>query len=182
MKQLPIILLAGVFTGFNLSCNNTIAKETDGKSRFTTTKETVDNLISFRVNGKSIRTSGWNLTRFQFVNASKESLNITTSMYDDARTIDITLNGTQPGEYAVKSDDESGQLFYGSYFPDYASDPDNSYSFETGTFIITSIDPVKNTLSATFWGTVKNKKGQTVDITDGKIINGSLTPGTLVYE
>ena len=182
MKQLSMILLAGALTGFNISCNDTSAKETNVKSRLTTTKETADNLISFKVRGESVKTSGWNLTRFQLVNASKESLNITTSMYDDTRTIDITMNGTEPGDYAVKPGDGSGQVFYGTYFPDYASDPDNSYSFQTGSFIITSIDTGKNVLSAIFWGTVKNAKGQTIDITDGKIINGSLTPGTLIYE
>ncbi len=182
MKQLSIILLAGVITAFTISCNDTSAKEATGKGRLTATKETGYNDISFKILGKSVTTSGWNLTRFQLVNSSKESLNITTSMFDDARTIDITMNGTQPGEYVVSSDDESGRLFSGSYFPDYVSNPDNSYSFQAGSFIITSIDTIKNRLNATFWGTVKNAKGQTIDITDGKIINGSLTPGTLIYE
>jgi len=67
---------------------------------------------------------------------------------------------------------------HGSYHPDF-SQPLNSYSFVSGSFVITDVDTVHHILNGTFSGTVKNTKGETLSITDGKIINGALKPGII---
>lgn len=182
MKTLVVILLAGIWAAFISSCNNTDAKETGIKKEVASTKEATGNIISYKVNGELVTTSAWNISRFKLTNASNESLNITSNMHDEKRTINININGTEPGEHGVKTDDKSGRNFYGSYFPDYVNDVSNNYSFETGVFIITKIDTVKNILEGSFWGTVKNLKGETLDISDGKIVNGRLTAGVTIYE
>jgi hypothetical protein len=38
---------------------------------------------------------------------------------------------------------------------------------------------VHQILNGTFSGTVKNAKGETLNITDGKIVNGALKPGII---
>ena len=50
----------------------------------------------------------------------------------------------------------------------------NHFSFQDGDFTIVSIDTTAGLLNATFHGTAKNMKGETVTITDGKVINGKL--------
>src|SRR6476620_7095354 len=175
MKTLLVIFFAGTFAIFISSCNNTSARETGAEQEASPIKEiTNDNAISYKVNGELVRTSGWNISRFQLTNDSKESLNLTTNMHQERRTLNINISGTEPGEYAAKSDDKSDHNFYGSYFPDYANDPGNNYTFQTGSFIIIKIDTIKNILNGSFWGTVKNTKGETIDISDGKIVNGRL--------
>jgi hypothetical protein len=67
---------------------------------------------------------------------------------------------------------------HGSYHPHF-SDALNSYSFVGGSFIITEVDTVHQILNGTFSGTVKNTKGETLNITDGKIVNGALKPGII---
>jgi len=182
MKTLFVILFPGTFAIFISSCNNTSARETGAEQGAAALKEiTNDNVISYKVNGELVKTSGWNISRFQLINDSKQSLNLTTNMHEEKRTINININGTVPGEYVIKTD-KSGQNFYGSYFPDYINDLSNSYTFETGSFIITKIDTIKNILNARFWGTAKNIKGETIDIADGKIINGKLNADVTIYE
>jgi len=183
MKTLLLILFPGTFALFISSCNNTSARETGAEQGAVPIKEiTNDNVISYKVNGELVRTSGWNISRFQLANDSKESLNLTTNMHEEKRTITININGTEPGEYLVKPDSKSEHRFYGSYFPDYINDLSNSYTFETGSFIITEIDTIKNILNAGFWGTAKNIKGETIDISDGKIVNGRVSSGVTKYE
>ena len=182
MKSLPVILFVGTFVVVGLSCSDSNAKETAIKTSGAPTKGTIENLISYKVNGKLVTTTGWNISRFKLTSVSKESLNVTTNMHDEKRTINLNISGTEPGEYAANSDNISDHNFYGSYFPDYLEDLRNSYTFQTGTFTITKIDTIKNILNASFSGTAKNIKGETIDITDGKIVNGRLTAGVTKYE
>ena len=67
---------------------------------------------------------------------------------------------------------------HGSYHPDY-NDPSNSYSIVGGSFIITDVDTVHHIVNGTFSLTAKNPKGETLNITDGKIIKGTLKPGVI---
>ena len=182
MKQLSIILLASAFAVFITSCNDTSAKETNAKHEVQGITRSTANIISYKANGELITTSGWNINRFKVTNASKESLTITTNMHDEKRTISVNIDGIEPGEYVAETDNKSDHAFYGSYFPDYNKDASNYYIFQTGSFTITSIDTVKNILSATFWGTAENLKGERINISDGKIINGRLAEGTMIYE
>lgn len=181
MKKLLVILFGAPLAMVSPSCSDSSAKEMPFK-REASTKGTVENIIIFKVNGEPVTTSGWNISRFKLTEASKESLNVTTNMHDEKRTININISGTEPGEYVAKTDDKSDHNFYGSYYPDYLNDLGNTYSFQTGSLIITSIDTVKNLLNGSFWGTVKNLKGETLKISDGKIVNGRLTPGITKYD
>lgn len=181
MKVLLTILIAGTSAAAISSCSNSSANEINTKAEVAS-KETPGNIIRFKINGQPVTTSGWNISRFKLTTASKESLNITTNMHDEKRTLNINLSGTEPGEYTARADDRSDHNFYGSYFPDYINDLDNSYSFETGAFVITRIDTVKNLLEGSFWGTVKNLRGETINITEGKIIKGRLSATVTKYE
>lgn len=53
-------------------------------------------------------------------------------------------------------------------------DMTKSYSFVSGSLRMVTIDTVKNNINAVFSGTVKNLKGETFEITEGKVINGKL--------
>ena len=78
----------------------------------------IENLITFKVNGKEIKTHGWNISRFM---GNGINLNITSDMHEDKRTLMLNLNGWTPGKYSLQnsftSDTHSG---YGHYKPDYS--------------------------------------------------------------
>jgi len=181
MKSLPIILFVAALALTISSCDNSSAKKTNSKQGVLANAGK-GNVISYKVNGELVTTSGWNISRFKLTSASKESLNITTNMHDEKRTININVSGTEPGEYTAKLDDKSDHNFYGSYFPDYMDDLSNTYSFETGSLTITEIDTLKNILNGSFSGNVKNIKGEIIEIRDGRIVNGRLTAGVTKYE
>ena len=137
-----------------------------------------NNNISFKVNGVLVKTGGWNISRFTM--GAGIELNITTNMHTDKRTIMFNIKGVVAGEYSLSKTDGATRLAYGDYKPDYG-DLLNSYSFQSGKLIITSIDNDKNLVNAKFFGTVKNTKGDTLVITEGLVINGKITPGITKY-
>jgi hypothetical protein len=146
------------------------------------TKSTGNNLISFKVNGEEVRTSGWTISRFSLSSdPSKQWLNITSNMHDEKRVINVNLSGATPGDYVFDGEGRSDTHSHGSYFPDYMENLANSYSFKTGSFHITGVDTVKRIINGTFSGSVKNLKGEVLQITDGKIENGTLNTGVIVY-
>src|SRR5215217_7788757 len=62
------------------------------------------NLISFKVNGETVSTSGWNISRLTWKDGDKQWLNITTNMHEDKRTIMANLDGAVPGTYVLAED------------------------------------------------------------------------------
>lgn len=154
------------------SCNN--AKENSAAAE----KESVENnSITFRVDGQPVRTSGWNISRFE--SGQGLNLNITTNMHEDKRTVMVNLRSTVPGTYSL-DENATGQFSgYGDYKPDY-EDLLNSYRFTRGSFTISSIDTSKGFLNATFSATAK-KGSEVINITDGKVINGSLNKNVITY-
>jgi len=105
-------------------------------------------------------------------------MNITTDMHKKKRTINVNLNGAKPGTYNFEEGGVIMEKPHGSYHSDY-SDPSGSYSFVGGAFVITDVDTVHHVINGTFSVTAKNTKGETVNITDGKIIKGALKPGII---
>lgn len=132
------------------------------------------NVVLFKVNGDLVRTSGWNIGAFVRDNATNVGLNITTNMHEDKRTILMNLNGTTPGIYRFSKDHHLPDS-YGHYKPDYTGDLFYSYSFVSGAFNLSEVDIEKKYINATFWGTVQDNAGKKLEITDGKIIHGTLT-------
>ena len=173
------ILFSCIVVSFVTACNNdkaTNAENSGAKSGNVTSKG--QNAISFKVNGDEVITSGWNIGRFRWNNESAVWMNITSDMHKEKRTINVNLNGGQPGTYKF---DETGvimQKSHGSYHPDFGN-PSESYSFVSGSFVITEVDTVRNIVNGTFSGTAKNSKGESVNITDGKIVDGALKPGII---
>ena len=166
-----------------LSCADTVSVNNPSADNTTKTAAAKsDNVITFKVNGTAVVTSGWTISRLQWsTDPGKLWLNITSNMHDDKRTIGANLNGAVPGTYILGL--ENGALSkqsYGSYHPDYAETL-NGYSFINGSFVITEMDTVRNIVNGTFSGTVKNSKGESLSITDGKIINGKLNPHINTY-
>ena len=163
-----------------LSCSNnkTGNAETAEKKTDAASSSTEKNVISFKVNGNEVKTSGWNIRLFKWSNQSEVWMNITTDMHKEKRTINVNLNGAKPGTYTF---DDSGVIMeksHGSYRSDY-NDLSGSYSIVGGSFIITDVDTVHHIVNGTFSVTAKNTKGESVNITDGKIINGALKPGII---
>jgi len=95
-----------------------------------------------------------------------------------ALVINVNLNGAKPGTYSFDDKGVIMEKSHGSYHPDF-SETLNAYSFVSGSFVITAVDTVYHVLNGTFSGTVKNTKGETLNITDGKIVNGALKPGII---
>jgi hypothetical protein len=163
-----------------VSCNNT---QTNGagnseKNSAGASSSTAKNFIGFKVNGEEVKTSGWNISLFRWNNQPAVWMNITSDMHKEKRTINVNLNGAKPGTYSFDDKGVIMEKSHGSYHPDF-SDALNSYSFVGGSFIITEVDTVHQILNGTFSGTVKNTKGETLNITDGKIVNGALKPGII---
>ena len=164
-----------------LSCNSSAISKSPEASP-SKTKSSGENIISFKANGQEVNTSGWVITRFSYHNnPQKIWLNITSNMKEDPHTINVNLNGSVPGEYPM-----GGSLMkknsHGSYFPDYLENLSDSYSFSSGSFTLTEVDTVRHIVNGHFSGTAKNLKGQVVQITDGKIINGTLNWNIIRYE
>jgi hypothetical protein len=182
MKQVIIILFAGSLVFYILSCNGSSAKASRVQNQPVANEKGNDNTITFKVNDQLVKTSGWTISRFKLITDSRESLNITTNMHEEARTLNVNIDAAEPGTYVIKGNPASTHHFYGSYYPDYMNDLTGSYSFETGSFTITEVDTVKNIVNGSFSGIVSNLRGESFNITDGTIINGHLTPGVTVYE
>jgi len=175
-KILPFYLIAL----FVVSCNNDKTGNAGGSEKNATdaVSSTDKNLISFKVNGDEVETSGWNISLFRWSNQPAVWMNITSDMHKEKRAINVNLNGVKPGTYSFDEKAVIMENSHGSYHPDF-SQPLNSYSFVSGSFVITDVDTVHHILNGTFSGTVKNTKGETLSITDGKIINGALKPGII---
>lgn len=152
-----------------------------GQSSTTASKANGSNLISFKVNGTKVISSGWTISRFSYSeNPAAQWLNVTSNMHDEKRTININLSGIRPGDYALGTG-SAMKSSHGSYYPDYLEDLGNSYSFQKGTFHIESLDTMNRTLNASFSGTVRNLKGEVIEITEGRIENGLLNIGVIRY-
>ena len=105
-------------------------------------------------------------------------MNITSDMHKEKRTINVNLKGAKPGTYNFDDKGVIMEKSHGSYHPDFG-DALNSYSFVSGSFVITDVDTVHQIVNGTFSGTVKNTKGETLNISDGKIVKGALKPGII---
>lgn len=130
--------------------------------------------LTFKANGEQINSGVWVISGFHFAGQPR-GLNITSDMHKDKHGINVNLNGYGPGDYVLTNDKVSVPHSYGIYFPDYA-DNSNSYMLNSGHVTITVFDTVKNVLNATFSGTATNEKGEKIEITDGVITNGKISP------
>ncbi|MDZ4793617.1 MAG: hypothetical protein SGI83_04995 [Bacteroidota bacterium] len=178
MNKLFFLTLSGIIL---LACNNdkkNSSSETKSETPVSSEKTPAsgDNRIVFTVDGKLVETTGWNIGYFDFGTGGGKQINITSNMNEEPRTVNFNINGDKAGTYAISSglDAQRPGIAYGSYTPDYKKDMLNVYSFESGELIIESIDAGNKTLNASFHAVAKNTKGETVTITDGKVINGKL--------
>jgi hypothetical protein len=172
---------------FLFACNNdkkstekTTENTSENKTGTSTPGSNTDNIITFNVSGQPVSSTGWNINRFDFGAGAGTSLNVTSNMHEQPKTININVNGDVPGTYTLGAGTQSMKthgMAYGSYAPDYLKDMSNTYSFQDGEFVIVSIDTTAGLLNATFHGTVKNTKGESLQVTDGKVINGRLKAG-----
>ena len=175
-KIFPFYLIALLVVSCN--SNNTASTGNSEKNSADASSSTDNNSISFKVNGDEVKTSGWNISLFRWSNQPAVWMNITSDMHKEKRTINVNLNGAKPGTYSFDDKGVIMEKSHGSYHPDF-SETLNAYSFVSGSFVITDVDTVHHVLNGTFSGTVKNTKGETLNITDGKIVNGALKPGII---
>jgi len=175
-KIFPFYLIALLVVSCN--SNNTASTGNSEKNSADASSSTDNNSISFKVNGDEVKTSGWNISLFRWSNQPAVWMNITSDMHKEKRTINVNLNGAKPGTYSFDDKGVIMEKSHGSYHPDF-TETLNAYSFVSGSFVITDVDTVHHVLNGTFSGTVKNTKGETLNITDGKIVNGALKPGII---
>ena len=175
-KMYPFFLTALLVVSCNN--NNTPSTGNSDKNSADASSSTTKNFISFKVNGDEVKTSGWNISLFRWSNQTPVWMNITSDMHKEKRTINVNLNGANPGTYSFDDKGVIMEKSHGSYHPDF-SESLNSYSFVSGSFVITDVDTVHHILNGTFSGSVKNAKGETLNITDGKIVNGQLRVGII---
>ena len=177
MKQALSFLLGLLLI---MSCNNNNQATSDTADKKipgeTANAASGDNRITFKVDGNEVKTAGWIVQRFVWDEKTKSPwLNIVSDMHIDKRAININLNGALPGKYIVGQGNLE-ENSHGSYLPDY-SDPMNGFHFKGAEFNITEVDTVKGIVNGTFSGPATNSKGESVNITEGKIINAKLKPG-----
>jgi hypothetical protein len=173
MKKIYSLIIC--FSVTVLSCNNNTqaAKETSPAREKDKAPFADDNIISFTANGENIISAGHNISRFTM--DGKIWINITSNMRKDTRTVNMNIAGDKTATYSF--DVSSLKNTNGSYYPDYMKQITNSYRFISGEVTITSIDTAKGMLNAIFKGTVQNAKKETIEIKNGKVINGKLKPG-----
>ncbi len=174
-----IFLLAMVFA---IACNSSKNGDTKADSSSATTTETSSDAgdedkgtITFKANGETVNTSVLNLAGFQFPNSPK-GLNITSDMNKDKRVVNMNVSSYAAGDYTFKEEGiTKTSMTMGMYFPNYsqANDP---YTFISGHVNISKFDTVNNVMEGTFSGIVKNSEGKTIEITDGIIKNGKISP------
>jgi len=180
-KFLPVVIAATLLADYNFNLANYHKKQTISNESIKSKDDRI-NVIEFKVNQQPVSTSGWTISRFIFTkDPSHQWLNITSNMHDDKRTINVNLDGSFPGVYFFSESKKTGERSHGSFFPDYIDDMTSDFSFTKGLFSITEVDTVKKLINGEFSGTVQNWKGETFEITDGKIINGVLSAGMGTY-
>jgi hypothetical protein len=177
MKKISFLCIIALIA---VNCNNnkTGNAESSEKKSAGASSSTDKNVISFKVNGDEVTTTGWNIRLFKWSNQPDVWMNITTDMHKEKRTINVNLNGAKPGTYNF---DDAGVIMeksHGSYRSDY-NDLSGSYSIVSGSFVLTDVDTLHHIVNGTFSVTAKNAKGEILNITDGKIINGALKPGVI---
>ena len=168
-----------LFVLLAVNCNNNKTTTVNSEKKSASASSvTGKNVISFKVNGDEVKTSGWNISLFRWNNQPAVWMNITSDMHKEKRTINVNLNGAKPGTYSFDDKGVIMEKSHGSYHPDF-SNALESYSFVSGSFIITEVDTAYHLVKGTFSGTVRNSKGETLNITDGKIVDGALKPGII---
>jgi hypothetical protein len=170
---IELLIKVSVIAFVVAACNNDL-EDNSTPVAANNSNDAKNNVITFKVNGETVKTTGWNIARFEASN--KVQLNITSNMHIDKRTISVNLSGDKAGIYRLTDGGSFAGFSYGSYAPDYG-DLLTRYSFDEGKFNITEIDTVKGIVNGTFEGVVRNLQGNSFKITDGKIINGELKPG-----
>jgi hypothetical protein len=178
MKCIAILASVVIIAG---SCQSSSPAKAEETPVLVTNKSEGENLISFKVNGKLVNTSGWTISRFSFQSEPLQVwLNITSNMKQEPRTLNINLNGSVPGKYSLGGSAMKKQS-HASYYPNYIEDLSHSFSFSSGEFTITQVDTVKHLVNGYFSGIVKNLNGEQLEITDGKLINGALNRNVIRY-
>jgi len=178
MKCIAILASVIIIAG---SCQSSSSAKADEIPVPVTDKSEGENLISFKVNGKLVNTSGWTISRFSFQSEPLQLwLNITSNMKQEPRTLNFNLNGSVPGKYSLGGSAMKKQS-HASYYPNYLEDLSRSFSFSSGEFTLTQVDTVKHLVNGYFSGIVKNLNGEQLEITDGKLINGALNWNVIRY-
>lgn len=182
MKKITFFIsLVFFITACNNSPESAEKKENDvsQKEKAPVSGTTGDNnIITFKVNGELVKSSGWNIAYTNLIKGI-QGINVTSNMHEEKRTINININGAIPGTYPFQKGTKAistAGVAYGSYKPDYMKNMLEFYQFESGSFIITTIDSAAGVLNATFSGRAVNKQGESVEITEGKVIKGKLKP------
>jgi len=166
------------------ACNSNEAGTTTAGSDTATAKapekKAPENSISFKADSNTVATTGSNINLSDFRNGAGIALNLTSDVKSKPQVVNITVNATKPGTYpfdGTASGLQTPGKAYGDYMPDGNADKKDHYFFKTGSFTINSIDTTAGLLNASFSGEAKNDKGKTIQITEGKIVNGVMKPG-----
>jgi hypothetical protein len=180
MRSVTYVLLAAVlFVACNNNTDNTKAEGKDTLQQAAPVKEPAND-VSFTVADQSVHTKAWNINLFGQNNSSGVSINVTTTQADSLAAVNININSIQPGTYSFISGAgtlNSVDKAYGEYSPAAVNGKREHYFFHSGTVTITAIDTASGLLNASFEGEVKNERGKTFTISNGKITEGIVKKG-----
>lgn len=181
MRSVTYVLLAAVLfiaCNNNADNNNTGSKDTL-QQQAAPVKEPAND-VSFTVADQSFTTKAWNINLFGQNNSNGVSFNVTTTQADSLPAVNINVNSIQPGTYSFISGAgtlNSPNKAYGEYSPATVNGKREHYFFQSGSVTISSIDTAKGILNASFEGEVKNEKGKSLTISNGKITEGVMQKG-----
>ncbi|MFD2919550.1 hypothetical protein ACFS6H_07530 [Terrimonas rubra] len=180
MRSVTYVLLAAVlFVACNNSSDNNTSESKDTLQPAAPVKEPA-NEVSFTVADQSVTTKAWNINLFGQNNSNGVSFNVTTTQADSLPAVNINVNSIQPGTYSFISGAgtlNSPNKAYGEYSPAAVNGKREHYFFQSGSVTISSIDTAKGILNASFEGEVKNEKGKSLTISNGKITEGVMQKG-----
>lgn len=180
MRSVINVLFAAVcLVACNNNTDNSKPADKDTLQQAAPAKE-LANEVSFTVADQSVNTKAWNINLFGQNNSSGVSINITTTQADSLPAVNININSIQPGTYAFISGAgtlNSVDKAYGEYSPAAVNGKRDHYFFQSGSVTISSIDTAAGLLNASFEGEVKNERGKTFTIVNGKITEGVVKKG-----
>jgi hypothetical protein len=176
------LIIASLFL-FAVACNSsssTKEKESPAikkpvSSETNNTLSETSGTISFYLNGDEDLVSTKADVMLNEING-KKTLTIANMSADSKKHLVIDVNEPVVGRQGF---DEQGKYGHpkATYMPDLLQ-AENTYTFNMGDLEITAID-LKNsgTISGTFSGSAKNKKGELISISKGKINNAKINGG-----
>jgi hypothetical protein len=175
LNLFPLILVVSMI----ISCNNVKENKNEPApvKQENETGKTVtpgsDNTIEFYLNGDEEKITERADISLDEIKGKKMLSLANNSMGSKSKNMIVfDIKDVATGSYSFDGKEKMGQPS-ASFMPDYTQ-VNNTYKFNIGQLVITSIDLEAGIVNATFEGAAKNAKGDLISISKGKITNGKI--------